>query len=354
MKPRVTVTVDLLKIRHNIELLRRCSPTSKLLIVVKANGYGHYADKVIEVLKPEDGVAVARLDEAIKLREKFPKIKIVLLSGFLDEDELLVAESYQLDLVVHQKQQIEILQYLKLKKQVTVWLKVDIGMRRLGIENNLDQAVSVLADNENVKEVIMMGHLSSADDLTGPETPVQIEKFNNIAGRYDFQSSLANSAGILYWRSSHSDWNRPGLAVYGINPVNNIDLDLRPAMQLHGIIIGFKLLEAGDRLGYGLAHCANSSTLIAVVSVGYGDGYPRCSSDNNQVWIAGQAHRIVGRISMDSTFVDITGRENLKLGDKVEFWGSNISIMDVAKNNNTIPYELIIGLTSRVNFQFKS
>jgi alanine racemase len=351
-KSRAVITISLKNISHNIGLLRLRSPLSKLLVMVKADGYGHSAENIIKLLQPTDGVAVARFDEAIKLREQFLNLKILLLTGFLDQAELELISKYSLDVVVFDQQQLDILQTVKLENPISIWLKIDIGMKRLGFENEINHVAAELKANINVAEVLLMGHLSSADDLNSQVTLNQIEQFDFIARPLQYATSLANSAGILYWPKSHKDWNRPGLAVYGVNPSPNIDVDLRPAMVFQGMIIAFKHVNKGQRLGYGLSFTASKDLLIAIVSVGYGDGLPRCSGNKNRVWIKGTFHSLIGRISMDSSYVDVTERKDLVLGDRVEFWGEHVPVEEVAYNVGTIPYELLVGLTSRVKVEF--
>jgi alanine racemase len=350
-KSRAVLQINLNNINHNINLLRSRSPSSKLLVMLKADGYGHGAESIIPLLKSTDGVAVARFNEAIKLRECFPNLTIVLLSGFLDENELKLISKYRIDTAIFQQEQLDLLHTSQLINPINVWVKIDVGMRRLGFENEIGDVVIELESNNNVENIRLMGHLSSADELDNEITLKQIQQFNHITRGLKYETSLANSSGILYWPESHKTWNRPGLALYGVKPISTTDIDLKPAMLFQGVIIAFKYIKKGQRLGYALAYTAEENSLIAIVSVGYADGLPRCSSNKNRVWIKGEYSPLIGRISMDSSFVDVSGRKDLVLGDKVEFWGEHIPVEEVAKNNNTIPYELLVGLSSRVQLE---
>jgi alanine racemase len=226
-------------------------------------------------------------------------------------------------------------------------------MHRLGVAaKDVAGYVSRLTRSNNVAgDVGFASHFSCADQMDGEVTTTQLQAFAESTQAFPGQKTIANSAGILYWPSSHYDYVRAGIALYGIAP-NEDQIGqqhgLKPVMTLRSELIAIRDHQAGQPVGYGQTWFADKGTKIGVVALGYGDGYPRLAPAGTPVWVNGRIVPIVGRVSMDMITVDLSIDSTDKVGDKVEFWGNNLPIETVAKAVGTIPYELTIKLTRRV------
>jgi alanine racemase len=201
-----------------------------------------------------------------------------------------------------------------------------------------------------------MTHFSKADEPYDIFTQKQIDSFNKIVGTTGHQSSIANSAGIVAWRNSHKNYNRPGIMLYGSSPFSEAryQKNLIPSMTLSSNLISIKRFEKGQGVGYGSRFICPHNMLIGVVAAGYADGYPRHANDGTPVYINGTRSRIVGRVSMDMLTIDLTNIPNPQIGDKVELFGNNIAINEVAEYCNTISYEIMSKITRRVYKEYIS
>ncbi|NVK12100.1 MAG: alanine racemase [Gammaproteobacteria bacterium] len=354
MIPRVTATIDLSALKRNIAKVRLLAPHSKLLCVVKADAYGHDAAALLEVLNDADALAVARIDEAISLRQNHYTGRIVVLSGVLDLDEVELSIAHQLDVVVHSWFQVNLLSQVKSSASIDVWLKYDSGMNRLGFTEpkHFADALSQLVALPLVSDITLMTHFACAEESTRDFTLGQIEQFNALTATHTYPISMANSAAIIQYPESHKDWVRPGLLIYGVNPVEHSNVVFEPVMTLKSVVIAVKPVKKGDGVGYGQLWHASEDTHIAVIAIGYGDGFPRAIAQGAKLRINDKPFPIVGRISMDLTTVDIGPEPQVSVGDSVEIWGRSSSITELAKAADTIPYELLLNLTSRVHFEF--
>jgi len=353
---RPQAIIDLAALEHNFARVKQLAPQSKVLAVLKANAYGHGMLTVAQTLKYADALGVARLDEALALRAGGIAKPIVLLEGFFHADELAQIVASNLQLVIHHRDQAEALLAAKLDAPVRVWLKIDSGMHRLGIyPEEFDELYQRLIKSANVQEPLrLMSHFASSDELAKPATVQQLALFNQITQDSTGEHSLANSAAVLNWPQSHGDWVRPGLMLYGVSPMPDavgIDHGLKPVMTLCSSVIAVRQVRAGDAVGYGGSWIAAHPTRLAVVAMGYGDGYPRAAGNNADVLINGKRLPIVGRVSMDMITVDI-GNEPVAVGDQVILWGRDLPVECLARRVDTIPYELLCNITSRVQFNY--
>ena len=353
------IELDLSALRHNVRRVREYAPESKLMAVIKANAYGHGMIRVAKHLQEEtDAFAVARIDEAINLRKAKVKGRILVLQGFSHADELSVFQDYQLEVVIHSVAQVAILESLNLQNTLTVWLKIDTGMNRLGIPPN--QFALILSRLEQCSSVHVpirfMTHFANADDVQDEKTLQQLQLFNNTINHYSGEKSSANSAGLIAWPAARQDWVRPGLMLYGASPLlakTAIQLDLLPVMNLYSRIITIKQVKTGQAVGYGGSWVAKQDSLIGIVSIGYGDGYPRYAKQGTPVLINNKRVPLIGRVSMDMITVDLTGSVDVKPGDKVKLWGDGLPVEEIAAWADTIPYTLLCGITQRVQVQEK-
>lgn len=344
--------IKLPALRENLQLAKQLAPSSRVLAVIKANGYGHGIERVAQQLSGADAFGVASVDEAILLRQKGFLHRILLLEGLFSAAEIPVVTQNRLDLVIHSEHQLAWLLEAKIDIQLSVWIKVDSGMHRLGFQPDvIDAVVERLQNSANEFCIHMMSHFASADeseDHFKVFTCQQIQQFSSTTEHYNFPKSLANSAGMLHYPDSHFDWIRPGIFLYGAGSA-----DFSPApkavMQLESEVIAIKSVKQGEAVGYGNTWIADIDSHIAVVAIGYGDGYPRHAPSGTPVLLNGMRCPLVGRVSMDMITVDITDiYDSVQIGDPVVLWGDDLPVDEIAYHAGTIGYELLCAITQRV------
>jgi alanine racemase len=346
-------SINLAAIKRNYLYAKSLAPNSKAIAIVKANAYGHGAVEVATYLEDTvDAFGVACTEEAIEIRKVgLEKKPILLLEGMFEQSELELLEKHQLLPVIGNKSQLQWILDAKLKNPIKVFVKYDSGMSRLGFhEKEFKQALKALEASNNISEIVLMSHFSKADEPYDIFTQNQIDNFNRIANEAGHPSSLANSAGIVAWRNSHKQYIRPGIMLYGSSPFDEAryQKNLVPAMTLSSVLISIKDFKKGQGVGYGSRFVCNKNIQIGVAAVGYADGYSRHAKDGTPVFINGTKARIAGRVSMDMTTIDLTGVPNPKIGDRVEMFGQNIGINEVAEFSSTISYEILTKITKRV------
>lgn len=350
----VSATVDTEALRHNLRVVRQRAPRSRVMAVIKANAYGHGLVAVARALDSADAFAVARVDEGLALRRAGVLTRTILLEGAFDSDQLQAAAAAGFELVVHTPQQIELLRAAPRGAQFKIWLKLDTGMNRLGFKGGaFDAALAALRGLAAVHPPVnLFTHLASADTPEYPTTAQQLERFNAATASLPGERSIANSAAMLGFADAQADWVRPGLLLYGASPFAGsigADYGLKPAMTLHSRVIAVKDLEVGERAGYGGAWIAKRPTRLAIAAVGYGDGYPRSLGSRAPVLVNGERAGLAGRVSMDMIGIDMTGAARAPaLGDPVILWGTGLPVEEIAVWADTIPYELLCGISQRV------
>ncbi len=353
VSPSTKALVDSSAVQHNLKQVRYYASGSRILAVIKANAYGHGLVRIANALQSADALAVARIKEGIVLRNAGIKSRIVVLQGFLDRDELDAHYRFQLEPVVHGFHQLRLLATCQYLDQLHLWLKLDTGMNRLGFKQQDWNAVQEWLNIHRNKwaELVLMTHLANADDLTDSKTTYQINQFGEFTRNQSELVSIANSAGILGWKQSHSDWVRPGLMLYGISPFadrTGAEFGLRPVMTLQSKLLSIKQLQVGDAVGYGGDWVCRKAMRLGVVAIGYGDGYPRTAQPGTLVVVNDMSVPVVGRISMDMLTVDLSACPNAHEGDEVILWGEQLAVENLAKSSSTIAYTLLCGITRRV------
>ena len=377
-----TAIINLSALKHNLAQIKLLAPTTKVLAVLKANAYGHGLELIAKALFTEqdktnehastsvDAIAVARIDEALALRASGITQPIVLLEGFFDHKDLSILAAHDLQTVVHNQHQLDALLAAKLTSPLKVWLKIDTGMHRLGINpEQFTHFYQQLTDSINVqKNIVLMSHLGCADDKSNNVTQQQISLFEDVTRGCDEERTIANSAGICSWPTSHYQWIRPGLLLYGVSPlpleaasiqgagkqaesesVNDTNsFDVQPVMTLKSSLIAIRELNAGESIGYGGAWKSDKKTVIGVVAIGYGDGYPRHARNGTPVLVNARRVPLIGRVSMDMITVDLGINAQDKIGDIVTLWGDNLPVAEIAQCATTIAYELLCNITRRV------
>ena len=346
--------IDGAALAHNLALARQAAPGSRLLAVVKANGYGHGLARVARALRGADGFAVLSIDEAALLRAEGYTHPIVLLEGFFHPDELADIARLRLRPVIHRPDQAEVLARARLDHKVDVFLKLDTGMHRLGLPpTRLAETLAVLRGAPHVGGITLMTHFARADDA--PETVAeQLAVFRAATAGLDLPASLANSAALLRHPETQADWVRPGLMLYGASPFSGqsgADLGLLPAMTLESRLIATQFVRKGEGVGYGATFVAERDMQVGVVACGYADGYPRHAGTGTPILVQGRRTRTLGRVSMDMLFADLSDVPGAHVGSPVTLWGEGLPAEHVAAAAGTIAYELFTALAPRVRIE---
>lgn len=354
MTPMVSATIDTAALKHNLEKIRHWAPRSRVMAVIKANAYGHGLVAVARALDAADSFAVARVDEGITLRNAGIHKRTVLLEGVFDRGQLESAAAAGFELVVHTMEQIDLLREAGEGVPFKVWAKLDSGMNRLGFKGEaFGTACAALRTLPRVQSPVnLFTHLASADEPDLPATRKQLDLFDEATRLLPGERSIANSAAMVSYPQAQADWVRPGLLLYGVSPFDGkigADFGLKPAMTLRSHVISIKELVPGEQVGYGGNWTAMRRTRLAVAAVGYGDGYPRSLGSGSPVLINGERAPLAGRVSMDMIGIDVTDLSRApRLGDPVILWGEGLPVEEIAVWADTIPYELLCGISQRV------
>lgn len=348
---QATIYIDSEALQYNLNRVKQLAPHSQIVSMVKANAYGHAVQDCLAALNATDAFGVACLEEALEIRRLGYTQPITLIEGVFTEDEMEDVIQQKLECVVHRHEQVE---WLIQNKEaynalgLKVWVKLNSGMNRLGFKINEIIAVIHQLKSLNFNCVLTM-HFANAD-VDHPLNEQQIQQFLDVKNACEpILASCCNSAAIYKYPNLHFDYVRPGIMLYGATPFADKDvneLDLKPVMSFEAEIIALNQIQAGESVGYGSTFTATNSMQIAIVSIGYGDGYPRAYVKPNYVAIDRQLTPVIGRVSMDMIAIDTTNLQ-VKVGTKVELWGKTRLVDDVANANGTIGYELLCRLSNR-------
>lgn len=337
-------TIRLDHLYHNYLTARELAG-GKALAVVKANAYGHGAVACARALAAiTDGFAVACLEEAVQLRQAGITLPILLLEGVFEASELAEVDALDLWMVVHQPEQLVMLEASAPAHPYNVWLKMDSGMHRAGFAPaDFAAAHQRLLDSGKVEKITLMSHFARADEADSSASTEQVVAFQQAAAGLSGEISLANSAGLIGWPEARRGWGRAGIMLYGSNPFTDgaVHADLKPVMRLTSRVFAVRELAAGEPIGYGASFHTERPTRVGLVACGYADGYPRLASTGSPVAIDGIRSRIIGRVSMDMLTVDLTDLPHAGVGSEVELWGDTVSVNEVAAQAGTISYELL-------------
>ncbi|HZV54397.1 MAG TPA: alanine racemase, partial [Rhodocyclaceae bacterium] len=266
-------------LRHNHAVARRHAGAAKLWSVVKANAYGHGLMRAVGALADvADGFALIELESAIALRETGIRQPILMLEGFYDAAELPLFAEYGLTPTLHSLAQVEAFCALALPVRLPLYLKLNTGMNRLGLNaGELDGALSLLAASGSAGGITLMTHFADADGEHG--VAGQLARFGAMQAGRSLPVSLANSAALLRFPETARDWARPGIMLYGGSPFAGSQsaaaLDLMPVTTLESELIAVRDIAAGEHVGYGCTFTAERPMRIGIVACGYADGYPR-------------------------------------------------------------------------------
>jgi alanine racemase len=363
---RVYAEINLDAIVKNVDnLMALTKENTGALAVVKADGYGHGDVAVAKaVAQKVTGYAVATLDEAVNLRENGVK-KPILVLGYVDPYEFDILVSYEITATVFDVETAQLLADAARvqKKQAHCHIKVDTGMRRIGLEPN-ENGIAIVKQITALKELSADGiftHFAASDETDKTSAEHQFKLFTDFTGRLEKEGihftyrHCANSAAVIDMPQVDLDMVRLGIAMYGMYPSDEVKkekVELFPALDLKSHVTMVKEIPAGEKVSYGGTFTTTRTTKLATVSVGYGDGYPRALSSKGYVLVRGQKAPIVGRVCMDQMMVDVTDIENVTRADIVTLIGKDgdaeITVEEIAALAGTFNYEFVCDLGKRI------
>jgi alanine racemase len=357
--------VSLEALRYNLRALRRVT-TAPIFSVLKADAYGHGAKAVARTLERAgvNGVCVALLEEAIELREAGIQCPILVMGGYYGQawSEVL---HHELTPVIYDLSQLEALVKEAGQTEHPAWdihLKVDTGMARLGISTaEFPRAVELLGGHPELKLQGFMTHFACAD-ISQESIEEQLDRFDAMTAtlaNHGLKPELrhaANSAALARSPRAHLDLVRPGIALFGVEPMPNCELNLKPVMRVLSQVIALRTLQPGQSVGYGATWKASRPSVIATVPIGYADGLSRSATNNGYLLVRGKRAPIVGAVSMDLTTIDATEIEGIRIGDEVVALGKQkgplgedtLTAQEIAAREGTIPWEVLTNVSRRV------
>ncbi len=364
---RTWAEIDLSALKHNFKILSETDKNSKIMAVVKANAYGHSANVIAPVLENEgaDYFAVSNMDEAIALRNYGIK-KPILILGYTPVNKVRELSEKDISQCVFSLEYANALSSFAKKEnvKVKVHIKLDTGMSRIGFDCrtdalcDIDDAVTA-SKLYNFETQGIFTHFAVSDRTEKTEDGFTNEQFSRFIKAIEYfkskginppLKSCCNSAGFLQDNDKHLSYSRVGIALYGLSPSSDLDLNINliPVMTVKSVVSQVKEINEGDTVNYGRTFKADKKMKIATITAGYADGYPRLLSNKGYVLINGKKANIVGRICMDQMCVDVTEIENVKMGDEVILFGKELSVDILAELTGTINYEIVCGISPRV------
>ncbi len=348
----IHATIDPAAFRHNYMLAKHRAGVARAWVVVKANAYGHGLFACANAVRDiADGYAMLDFAEAVALREAAFGQPILLLEGAFDPADIKDAARLGLSLVVHDAEQLRMLELARPTAPLDLCLKFNTGMNRLGFPPSAAPAlVARLRESGAAKCITLMTHFARADEEAGIADA--LARFDAGVAGLDLPQSVANSAALMRFPAAARDWVRPGIMLYGASPMparaTAASLDLRPVMQVESRIIAVQNVAAGESVGYGARFTAERPMRVGVVACGYADGYPRHATTGTPILVEGVRTRTLGTVSMDMLACDLSALPEAGVGARVVLWGQGLSADEVAAAAGTISYELFCALAQRV------
>ncbi|MGM9552307.1 MAG: alanine racemase [Clostridia bacterium] len=349
---RVYAQIDLGIIRQNLITIKE-KIGKKLLVVIKANAYGHGAGRVAEAVKDiADYFAVATIEEAISLRERGLTNPILIL-GYVSPEYFPELVKYDIEQTLFDYESAVLLSKVGGKAHIAV----DTGMGRIGFAPNEEsvETIKKIASLEGINLVGIFTHFATADETDKFFSNTQFEKFTNFVKMLEENGvvipikHVSNSAAIVDMPSFSLDMVRSGIITYGLKPSKDVgDIDIKPALKLKTHVVYVKTVPKGTPVSYGRTYVTERETVIATIPVGYADGYPRALSNRGRVVIKGQYAPIIGRVCMDQFMVDVTHIPNVRVGDEVSLIDEMITAEEIAELEGTINYETVCKISDRV------
>ena len=339
-------------LQHNVRHLKKMANGRQILAMVKANAYGHGIRQVSKNLEGlVDYLGVVSIDEALAIRKVGVTTPIVIIEGASSQEETKIAADQHFEIVLHHHNQLEWLNNLSCS--LNTWLMINTGMNHLGFRpDEVNKVYTQLNKNSSVNKVVLMSHLCCASIPSHHMNDEQIGVFNTLAKQYNISKSLCNSDAMTYFPNHYYDIVRPGRSLYGVSSNNQPSSSLKPVMTLRSVIITIRQVNTGESLGYDGAWVAKKTTRVAIVAMGYGDGYPLCEQ-SLPVLVKGQIFYTVGKTAMDRLAIDITDASDaIHIRDEVVLWGDGLPIETVSKASKRSAYELLCSVQNRVKFSW--
>lgn len=363
---RIEARINLDAICNNIDEVRRnINSDTKIMAVIKADGYGHGAVALATALKDKvDAYGIAIIEEGIELRSAGFE-KPILILGFTPYQQYEELLKYDIIQTVFQYDMAKRLSDIavSLEKQAKIHIKVDTGMTRIGFKDT-DESIQIIKEINKLPNIIIDGvftHFASADEEDKTSARKQLSRFLTFTEKLEKEGihipvkHVSNSASIIDLPESNLDMVRSGIITYGMYPsdqVNKNRLKLQPALSLISNVVYVKSVEALTGISYNSTYVTKRDSVIATIPVGYGDGYPRQLSSKGRVLIHGKSAPIVGRVCMDQFMVDVTDIPDVKEGDKVTLIGQDgdetVTVEEVANLAGSFNYELVCDIGKRV------
>ncbi|MGA0934264.1 MAG: alanine racemase [Pseudohongiellaceae bacterium] len=367
MVHRVQATIDLQALRHNFAVARKHARARHVAAIIKANAYGHGMTEVAQALTDADLFGVTDVLEALALDTVGTGKPVLILQGMMKADDIAAVAEHNFQLVVHTPDQLRILEdtlgKMTLKAPLTLWLKMDSGMGRLGIDPATYATTwRALKGRPWVKDVIMMTHLANSSLPASPLNQQQIKAFRVVEEQLSAEhpvTSIPCSSGLLTSLDTQCEWARPGIMLYGSSPfawseasLRREAFDLKAVMTLEARIIAVKQLKAGDNIGYCSQFICPRDMRAGIVSIGYADGYPSNAPNETPVMVDGKRTCTVGRVSMDMLAVDLSEIPEAREGGVATLWGEALSLDEVAAKTGILSYNLTCSIARRVEFSY--
>ncbi len=354
--------VNLQRLEENLAAIRHRVAPAKVMLVVKANAYGHGLVEVSKALAGKaDYIGVAVLEEGILLRELGITAPIIVLGGIWFEQIHRYLE-HDLTLTALSAERLEQINAVagRMNLKAKVHLKIDTGMERIGVHYYSAQSLQEHALKcSNVEVEGIFSHFANADSPDLADARLQLERFHEVLRFYERHSlpmpmrHIANSAAVLQLPESCLDMVRPGILMYGVYPTPAAPrvVDVQPALAWKSRVVYFKVVKSRHAVSYGSTWHSDHDVRVVTVPVGYGDGFFRSMSNKAQAIIRGSKYRQVGTICMDQLMINIEG-DSAYNGDEVillgESGGEKITVEDLAEWAGTIPYEILTNINTRV------
>jgi alanine racemase len=352
MTDGVQVEINLDALRHNLQRVKYYAPDSRVIAMIKSNAYGHGLLPCAKALRDADAFGVARFDSAISLRGANVKQPIILMPGFFSKDDLMLLSVHQCDAVLHNVEQLELLEKTNLMAPIRIWIKINAGMNRLGFA--LDEVLSVhqrLSALRHVKQPInFMMHFAWNDPDKQEVLAKQYAWFKETINGLSGEVSVSKSAAIIAHSEIKNDWVRPGLMLYGVSPFKNHQADeygLKPVMTVKAKLISVRHQKKGDLIGYDEKFQCPEDMLMGVAGIGYGDGYPAAAKPGLPMLIRDKRCALVGRVNMDMLHVDLRHCPDAKVGDEVTLFGGGLPIEEIAESSDLLVYSLLTSFGQR-------
>lgn len=361
---KTALHINLNALIHNLNEYRKLlQPSTKVMVMVKALSYGSGTYEIASLLQNQkvDYLSVAYIDEGVELREKGINLPIMVMN--VDEQGIEDLIHFRLEPEIYSIAQLELI-YKKLEDlglddqvEIPIHIKIDTGMHRLGfVQSEIQDLITYLREHSSFQIISCMSHLAGSDEQEHDGfTAEQVRSFNNISDQIcaaldiTCMRHILNSAGISRLPQYQMDMVRLGIGLYGCDVSDEIADRLQPVSMLMSYVLQIRNVKKGDSIGYSRRGIAQRDMRLATVAIGYADGLPRSLSNGaGKMYIQEKYATIIGNVCMDMTMVDVTEIPDVEVGDEVEVFGSHPTVMQLAQWSQTISYEILTGISTRV------